>query len=213
MSHPGHEIAKKQCSGFSGMVSFRIKGALAEAKTFLAQLKVFTLAESLGGVESLAELPAIMTHASIAKPEREALGVTDSLLRLSCGVETTIDLLLDIQQALKAAVPGPDGPDPVRILSEVKCVTAAESIQNAVRAADSHDSQYPDAAPAATVHPAVQPKATDATGEDSEVVLGSNSASPLRRNAVPAGRPSTAQLPTSPSYRQPPGGHSQISFG
>ncbi|GAB6028914.1 hypothetical protein CHUAL_004713 [Chamberlinius hualienensis] len=105
-SHPQHELAKRQSSGCSGMVSFYIKGGIEESKTFLQHLKIFTLAESLGGFESLAELPAIMTHASVPKEHREMLGLSDSLVRLSVGLESTEDLLDDLDQALKAAVYG-----------------------------------------------------------------------------------------------------------
>jgi cystathionine gamma-lyase len=108
-SHPGHEVAKKQNTGFSGMLSFRIKGGIDEAKKFLELCKVFTLAESLGAVESLAELPAIMTHASVPADHRAALGITDNLLRLSVGCEDTLDLLEDLQQALTGAVSGDHG--------------------------------------------------------------------------------------------------------
>lgn len=103
-SHPQHEIAKKQCSGYSGMVSFYIKGGLREANSFLSNLKLFALAESLGGIESLAELPSIMTHASVPAEQRKALGITDSLIRLSVGIEHVGDLIKDLDQALKKAV-------------------------------------------------------------------------------------------------------------
>lgn len=86
------------------MLSFRIRGDLEAAKAFLGAVKIFTLAESLGAVESLAEHPAIMTHASIAKEEREAIGITDDLIRLSVGIEDPLDLLKDLEQALNAAV-------------------------------------------------------------------------------------------------------------
>ncbi len=90
--------------GQSGMVTFYIKGGLEESKLFLSSLKVFTLAESLGGFESLAEHPAVMTHASVAKEEREALGIDDNLVRLSVGLEDVEDLIADLEQALQAAV-------------------------------------------------------------------------------------------------------------
>ncbi len=100
-SHPNHEIAKRQMKDFGGMVSFSIKGDnLNDAIKFLEQLKVFTLAESLGGVESLAGHPASMTHASIPKPEREKLGIVDSLIRLSVGIEDETDLVADLDHAL-----------------------------------------------------------------------------------------------------------------
>jgi cystathionine gamma-lyase len=104
-SHPQHELAKRQCTGCPGMISFYIKGTLQHAETFLKNLKVFTLAESLGGFESLAELPAIMTHASVPKNDRDILGISDTLIRLSVGVEDEKDLLEDLEQALKAAHP------------------------------------------------------------------------------------------------------------
>src|SRR5574343_1012700 len=100
-THPNHEIAKKQMRDFGGMISFSMKGADLE-KTFklASSFKVFSLAESLGGVESLINHPASMTHASIPKEEREKAGVVDGLLRLSVGVEDEEDLLADIEQAL-----------------------------------------------------------------------------------------------------------------
>ncbi|XP_005385304.1 PREDICTED: cystathionine gamma-lyase [Chinchilla lanigera] len=104
-SHPQHELAKRQCTGCPGMVTCYIKGSLQHAETFLKHLKVFTLAESLGGYESLAELPAVMTHASVPKNDREALGISDTLIRLSVGLEDEKDLLEDLDQALKAAHP------------------------------------------------------------------------------------------------------------
>ncbi|KAG1691833.1 Cystathionine gamma-lyase [Nymphon striatum] len=100
-SHPQHELAKRQCSGFSGMVSFYVKGELESAKKFAESVKVFTLAESLGGFDSLVDHPAIMTHASVKKEERNALGITDNLIRLSVGLESTQDLLDDLDQALQ----------------------------------------------------------------------------------------------------------------
>lgn len=100
-SHPNHEVAKKQMKDFGGMVSFTTKGnSYEEAIKFVEKLEVFTLAESLGGVESLAGHPASMTHASIPKEEREKTGVVDSLIRLSVGIEDEQDLLADLKQAL-----------------------------------------------------------------------------------------------------------------
>lgn len=100
-SHPNHEVAKKQMRGFGGMISFSLKGdKLEDAFALVSSLKIFTLAESLGGVESLAGHPATMTHASIPKAEREKNGVTDSLIRLSVGVEHIDDLIADLEQAL-----------------------------------------------------------------------------------------------------------------
>lgn len=101
-SHPFHEIAKKQMSGFGGMVSFTFKsGKKEDSITFLEKLKVFTLAESLGGVESLANHPALMTHASIPEDKRKEVGITDDLIRLSVGVEDIVDLLADLEQAFR----------------------------------------------------------------------------------------------------------------
>lgn len=100
-SHPFHEVAKKQMSGFGGMVSFTFKSGLKkDATDFLEKLKVFTLAESLGGVESLANHPALMTHASIPEEKRKEIGITDDLVRLSVGIEDADDLIEDLKQAL-----------------------------------------------------------------------------------------------------------------
>lgn len=99
--HPNHDIAKKQMRGFGGMISITLKGAdLQETFRVSSNFKVFTLAESLGGVESLINHPATMTHGSIPKEEREKVGVTDNLLRLSVGVEDIDDLLADLERAL-----------------------------------------------------------------------------------------------------------------
>ena len=102
-SHPNHDIAKKQMiGGFGGMVSFTFKsGAKADAIKMLEKVKVFTLAESLGGVESLANHPALMTHASIPEEKRKEIGITDDLVRLSVGVEDISDLLADLEQAFQ----------------------------------------------------------------------------------------------------------------
>lgn len=100
-SHPNHEIAKKQMRDFGGMLSFTTKNnSYEKAVSFVENLKVFTLAESLGGVESLAGHPASMTHAAIPKEEREKVGIKDSLIRLSVGVEDQEDLIEDLKQAL-----------------------------------------------------------------------------------------------------------------
>lgn len=100
-SHPFHDIAKKQMSGFGGMVSFTFKsGKKEDSIAFLEKLQVFTLAESLGGVESLANHPALMTHASIPEDKRKEIGITDDLVRLSVGVEDAEDLIEDLKQAL-----------------------------------------------------------------------------------------------------------------
>ena len=100
-NHPNHHIAKEQMNDFGGMVSFTTKGNnYAEAIKIVESLKIFTLAESLGGVESLAGHPASMTHASIPKIEREKTGVVDSLIRLSVGIEDEDDLIADLKQAI-----------------------------------------------------------------------------------------------------------------
>ena len=123
-SHPRNELAYRSLSSharvfvdrfveqhgeeaggfpYGGMISFRIRGGAAEAEKFLTSTRLFTLAESLGGVESLAELPAQMTHGSIPPAERELLGIGDNLIRLSVGVEEVEDLVADVEQALEAA--------------------------------------------------------------------------------------------------------------
>jgi cystathionine gamma-lyase len=99
-SHPQYEVAKKQMRGFAGIVTFFIKGDLAVCRKFLEKVKVFSLAESLGGVESLVDHPAIMTHASIPKETRASLGISDNLVRLSVGIESIDDLKRDLNQAL-----------------------------------------------------------------------------------------------------------------
>jgi cystathionine beta-lyase len=102
-SHPGHDVAKRQMSDFGGMVAFTIKGDdIASAHKFVASVKLFTLAESLGGVESLIGHPATMTHASIPKEVREKVGVTDGLIRLSLGVEDAKDIIADLSKAFEA---------------------------------------------------------------------------------------------------------------
>merc|ERR1712002_237169 len=103
-SHPQHQLVLKQQYGHSGMLSFYIKGGLEESNNLLSALKVTTLAESLGGYESLAELPYSMTHASIEEKERVALGVTENLVRLSIGLENVADIIADLDQALRTAV-------------------------------------------------------------------------------------------------------------
>jgi cystathionine gamma-lyase len=99
-SHPQHQLAKQQTSGFGGIISFEIKGTGNDAKTFLERLTLFALAESLGGVESLIELPAVMTHASVSKESREKIGITDTLIRVSVGIEDSKDLINDLKEAL-----------------------------------------------------------------------------------------------------------------
>ncbi|CAG9536514.1 unnamed protein product [Cercopithifilaria johnstoni] len=103
-SHPQHKIHKKQTKGMSGMISFYLKGELDESRKFLSNLKIFTLAESLGCVESLAELPAVMTHASVPVEDRIKLGISDNLIRISVGIEDVNDLIEDLDQALKKAI-------------------------------------------------------------------------------------------------------------
>ena len=95
-NHPQHELAAKQMNGFGGIISMNIKGGLEKSKRFLEQTKIFALAESLGGVESLIEHPALMTHASLPKDRREAIGISDGLVRLSVGIESLDDLIEDI---------------------------------------------------------------------------------------------------------------------
>ena len=99
-SHPQHALARRQMSGFGGMITFFIDGGLDDARRFLERVKLFTLAESLGGVESLVEHPAIMTHASIPPEQRRKLGIGDTLIRLSVGIEDLADLKADLEQAL-----------------------------------------------------------------------------------------------------------------
>ncbi|XP_077462601.1 cystathionine gamma-lyase-like isoform X1 [Stigmatopora argus] len=103
-SHPQYEVVKKQCTGCPGMITFYIKGKLEHANTFLKNLKLFAVAESLGGYESLAEHPAIMTHSSVPEEERNILGISDTLIRLSVGLEDEADIIADLDQALAAAV-------------------------------------------------------------------------------------------------------------
>jgi len=102
-SHPGHEIAKRQMKGFGGMVSFELKEGIEAVNSFLKRIKVFSLAESLGGVASLAEHPATMSHASMPEDYREKVGITDELIRLSVGLENIDDLIDDLGQALEPA--------------------------------------------------------------------------------------------------------------
>ena len=99
-NHPQYDLARKQMAGFGGMISFHLRGDFESCKRLLKHLKIFTLAESLGGVESLIEHPASMTHASIPKAERDRIGVTDSLVRLSVGIEDAEDLISDLSTAL-----------------------------------------------------------------------------------------------------------------
>lgn len=101
-SHPGHDIAKRQMKGFGGVVSFQIRGGVRKANAFLRCLRVFSLAESLGGTTSLAEHPATMSHASLPADFRKQVGVTDDLIRLSVGLENTDDIIEDLAQALES---------------------------------------------------------------------------------------------------------------
>ncbi len=100
-SHPQHALAEAQSSGSSGIFSFELVGTLDDAQNFLSKLKLFATAESLGGVESLIEIPAIMTHASVPKEVREQNGISDTLIRVSAGIEDTEDLVEDFRQALE----------------------------------------------------------------------------------------------------------------
>lgn len=101
-SHPQHSLVEKQMKGPGGMISFLLKGGLKESRTFLESVRLFTLAESLGGVESLIEHPAIMTHASIPEESRRELGILDNLVRVSVGLETLEDLQADLEAALSS---------------------------------------------------------------------------------------------------------------
>jgi cystathionine gamma-lyase len=99
-THPGHEIAKKQMTGFGGVVSFKLKGGLNECNVFFRKLKIFQLADSLGGVESLANYSALMTHDYFPAALRQKIGVSDNLIRLSVGIEHIDDLIQDLNNAL-----------------------------------------------------------------------------------------------------------------
>jgi len=102
-SHPQHALAARQMKGFGGMLAFVIRGGLPAARAFLSSLEIFALAESLGGVESLIEHPAIMTHASVPKAAREQLGIADGFIRISCGIENVDDLVSDLERGFAAA--------------------------------------------------------------------------------------------------------------
>jgi cystathionine beta-lyase/cystathionine gamma-synthase len=102
-SHPQHELACRQMSGFGGMIALDL-GDPARARRFVEKTRIFVLAESLGGVESLIGHPATMTHASVPPAMRQAMGLTESLIRLSCGVEDTDDLIADLDQAMRASI-------------------------------------------------------------------------------------------------------------
>ena len=100
-SHPQHALAQKQMYGFGGMISAELAGTLDDTRRFLERCRLFALAESLGGVESLIEHPALMTHGSIPPAKRAEIGISDSLVRLSCGIEDADDLIADLEQALR----------------------------------------------------------------------------------------------------------------
>jgi cystathionine gamma-lyase/homocysteine desulfhydrase len=100
-SHPQHELAKRQMSGFSGMIGVDV-GSLENARSLAERTRIFALAESLGGVESLISVPALMTHASVPKERRDAMGVTPGLVRLSVGIEDPEDLIEDLRHALES---------------------------------------------------------------------------------------------------------------
>jgi len=102
-SHPQHALAARQMRGFGGMLTFVIRGGLEAARSFLKGVRIFACAESLGGVESLIEHPAIMTHASVPKDARERLGIADGFIRVSCGIENADDLLADLERGFAAA--------------------------------------------------------------------------------------------------------------
>ncbi len=102
-SHPQHSLAEKQMNGYGGIISFYLKADIKKTKTFLENCKIFALAESLGGVESLIEHPAIMTHGSVPKQVREKLGISDNFVRVSAGIEDLDDLIKDLSDALKEA--------------------------------------------------------------------------------------------------------------
>src|SRR5438270_13773423 len=103
-SHPQHALARRQMSGgFGGMLSFEVQGGVEAAREVARKTRLFTLAESLGGVESLIELPALMTHASLPAERREEIGIDDGLIRLSVGIEDAQDLIADLDQAISAS--------------------------------------------------------------------------------------------------------------
>jgi len=100
-SHPGHDIVKRQMKGFGGMISCEIEDGIEAVTRFFNKLKIFAMAESLGGAASLAEHPASMSHASMPEEFRQKIGITDGLIRLSIGLENIEDLIQDLDQALK----------------------------------------------------------------------------------------------------------------
>ena len=102
-SHPMHQIAKEQMSGYSGMISFELKGGLESGKALMNNVDLCLLAESLGAVESMITHPATMTHVDVPKDQRLARGFSDGLVRLSVGIENVIDIISDLEQALEKA--------------------------------------------------------------------------------------------------------------
>jgi cystathionine beta-lyase/cystathionine gamma-synthase len=107
-SHPQHDIAKRQMSAFSGMITFELKGGLESGRVLMNSVKLCSLAESLGAVETMITHPATMTHVEVPREEREARGLTDGLVRISVGIEDVEDIVADLEQAL-AKVPVPAG--------------------------------------------------------------------------------------------------------
>jgi cystathionine gamma-synthase len=105
-AHPGHALARRQQRGFGGMLSFELKGGESAARRFTSGLQLFSLAESLGGVESLVCHPATMTHMPLGEAGRRAAGISDGLVRISAGIESTADLVADVCQALDAVAAG-----------------------------------------------------------------------------------------------------------
>ena len=101
-SHPQHDLARKQMSGYGGTFSFRLRGGQDEVFRLLSGVRIFTLAESLGGVESLIEHPATMTHVSVPEDVRDAMGITPDLVRISVGLEDSRDLIADLENALQS---------------------------------------------------------------------------------------------------------------
>ena len=103
-SHPQHELAKQQQHGFGAMITFHCIGGRKESAMILQSLQIFALAESLGAIESLAECPSLMTHASVPDDQRKLLGIDDTLIRLSVGIESCKDLIDDLEQALNTVI-------------------------------------------------------------------------------------------------------------
>ena len=103
-SHPQHELIKRQQHGYGAMVTFSCLGGIAQSSLILRSLKVFALAESLGAIESLAECPSLMTHASVPEDQRKILGIDDTLIRLSVGIESCQDLIDDLDSALNVSL-------------------------------------------------------------------------------------------------------------